>query len=585
MVALAAFVFLKTKTYSEHVRRPMDRLNRKATREELMRIQGGVVSVVLVLIGIAPNVLRAQRSCEDLKNLALNHVTVTSAVSVEAGPMKPPKTPGPFPQPKGIVPRHCEVEGTARPTSDSEINFLLWLPYADAWNGKYMQLGNGGWGGVIPSAGLARTLTLGYSVSATDDGHVAQALIPPDATFAIGHPEKLVDFGYRALHETALASKAILDAYYGKPNSHAYFFGCSDGGREAFVEAERYPEDFDGILAGAPANHWTHQIAGFLWDEMAMHAKPGSKIPSAKLSLIQETALDQCDELDGVKDGLIENPLSCHFDPSVLLCHGADSSECLTQPELDTLKKIYSGPKDPATGEQIYPGYEPGSEADPFGWSAWILGDIQDEFANTFYGQAVHEDPQWDWHTADLHREVTLAEQKTAAILNSWSPDLRSFRDHGGKLIHYHGWSDSAVAPRDSVDYYERVQAFLSTYPDPRANNPASVESFYRLFMVPGMQHCAGGQGPTSFGNGDVPAGVSDDADHDIVMALDRWVTQRIAPDRIIATGALGADPKTGVKGTPLTRPLCPFPAVAHYNGSGDTNAAENFSCVASPVK
>ncbi len=550
-----------------------------------MRIQGGVISLVLVLFGIAPNGVRAQQSCEDLKKLALKHVTINSAVFVEAGPMKSPEAPGQSSQPQGNVPRHCEVEGTARPTTDSEINFLLWLPYAGAWNGKYMQLGNGGWAGVVSSASLTRPLTLGYAVSATDDGHVSQAVIPPDATFAIGHPEKLVDFGYRAVHETALASKAILDTYYGKPNSQAYFSGCSDGGREAFVEAERYPEDFDGILAGAPANHWTHQIAGFLWDEMAVHATPESKIPIGKLSLIQKTALKQCDELDGVKDGLIENPLSCHFDPSVLLCHGADSAECLTQQELVTLRKIYGGPKDPVTGEQIYPGYEPGSEADPLGWSAWILGDLQNGFANTFYGQAVHEDPRWDWHTADLHGEVTLAEQKTGAILNGWSPDLRSFRDHGGKLIHYHGWGDSAVAPRDSIDYYNRVQAFLRTYPDPRAKDSASIESFYRLFMVPGMQHCAGGQGATGFGNGDIPAGVSDDAEHDIVMALDRWVTSGIAPDRIIATGALGADPKAGIKGTPLTRTLCPFPAVAHYNGSGDTNSAEHFSCVASPVK
>lgn len=549
-----------------------------------MQIHRCLAFIAGAIVAIAPRLVSAQQSCENLKNLPFDHVTITSAVSVDAGPMKPQPAPGPVPEPKGIVPRHCEIAGVARPTSDSEINFLLWLPPADAWNGKYMQLGNGGWGGVIPSAGLARPLTLGYAVSETDDGHPAKALIPPDATFAIGHPEKVVDFGFRALHETALASKALLRAFYGKQDSHAYFFGCSDGGREALVEAERYPEDFDGILAGAPANHWTHQLAGFLWNEMAVNAKPESKIPAAKLPFIQKAVIDRCDALDGVKDGLLENPPACHFDPSVLLCHGADTAQCLTQPELATLQKIYAGPKDPVTGEQIYPGFEPGSEADPYGWSAWILGDIQGQFANSFYGPAVHEDPQWDWHTADFHREMTLAEEKTAAILNAWSPDLRSFRDHGGKLIHYHGWSDAAVAPRDSVDYYGRVRTFLATYPDPRTSNPASIDSFYRLFLVPSMQHCAGGQGPTSFGNNDMPPGIPDDADHDIVMALDRWVTQGIAPDRIVATGALGADPTAGVKGTPITRPICPYPTVAHYKGTGDTNAAENFSCVAPPV-
>jgi feruloyl esterase len=548
-----------------------------------MRLPNSAASIALACIAITPNFLHAQQSCEDLKKLTLDHVTITSAVSVDAGPMKQPAT-GPV-QPAGhMLPRHCEVAGVARPTSDSEIDFLLWLPPADAWNGKYMQVGNGGWAGTILMRLVVRPLTLGYAVSATDDGHRTE-VTTPDASFAIGHPEKLIDFGYRALHETTLASKAILDAYYGKPDAKAYFFGCSDGGREALMEAQRYPEDFDGIVAGAPANHWTHQFAGFLSNALAMDANPESMIPDAKLPAIQKAALAQCDALDGVKDGLIENPLACHFDPSVLLCHGADTVDCLTQPQLDAVEKIYAGTKDPVTGEQIYPGSEPGSEAEPGGWGSWILGNGQGSRANSFFGQAVHEDPKWDWHNADLHREVRLADEKTAAILNSWNPDLRSFRDRGGKLIQYHGWNDYAIAPRDSIAYYERVRAFLATYPDPRSSNPTSIDSFYRLFMVPGMHHCLAGTGATNFGNTTMPAGVPDDADHDVVMALDRWVTQGIAPDRIIATGTIGADPKAGVKGTPLTRPICVFPAVAHYKGKGDTNAAENFECVIPPAQ
>jgi feruloyl esterase len=353
------------------------------------------------------------------------------------------------------------------------------------------------------------------------------------------------------------------------------------------MEAERYPEDFDGILAGAPANHWTHHFTGFLWNELALNAKPESRIPAAKLPAIQKAALAQCDALDGVKDGLIEDPRACHFDPSVLLCHGAEDAQCLTQPQLDALQKIYSGPRDPITGEQIYPGYEPGTEAEPAAWGLWILGPIQPAFANSFFSQAVHEDSQWDWRTADLDRELRLADQKTASILNSWNPDLRSFRAHGGKLIQYHGWGDAAIAPRDSIAYYEQVRAFLASYPDPRSSNGKEIASFYRLFMVPGMQHCGGGQGPTSFGNDDFPTetGAPDDADHDILLALDRWVTQGVAPDRIIATGRIGADAKAGVVGTLLTRPLCVYPAVAHYKGQGDTNRAENFACIAEPAK
>ena len=538
-----------------------------------MRLFTGVTFIAFAHLTLTPGALHAQKqSCEDLKKLTLDHVTITVALSVEPAPLKQQAVGASSQPPTVTVPRHCEVSGVSRPTSDSEIAFLLWLPPASEWNGKYMQRGNGGWAGAISPVSLYRPLTLGYAVSATDDGHRAEGMLP-SASWSIGHPEKLIDFGYRALHETALASKAILHAYYGKPDGHAYFFGCSDGGREALMEAERYPEDFDGIVAGAPANHWTHHFAGFLWNEQALNAKPESKIVAAKLPAIQQAALAQCDALDGVKDGLIENPRACNFDASVLLCHGDETAECLTRPQMEALQKIYSGPKDPVSGEQIYPGYEPGTEADPAAWGPWILGPIQPAFANSFFAQAVHEDQQWDWRTADLGREVRLADEKTASILNAWNPDLRSFRAHGGKLIQYHGWGDAAIAPRDSIAYYEKVRAFLALYPDPRSTNGKGIESFYRLFMVPGMQHCAGGQGPTSFGNDDIPKqdSASADADHDVVLALDRWVTQGVAPERIIGTGNIG--------GTHLARPLCVYPAVAHYRGQGDANSPENFTC------
>jgi|CZKZ01.1.fsa_nt_gi feruloyl esterase len=550
-----------------------------------MYLLRGVAYVAFAWIAVTPSLLCAQQACEDLKKLNLVHVTITSAASVGAGPLKQP-VGAPSKLPEVIVPRHCEVAGVARPTSDSEINFLLWLPPASVWNGKYMQRGNGGWAGMIQPASLLRPLALGYAASATDDGHRAEGRMP-DASWAVGHPEKLIDFGYRAVHETALASKAILHAYYGKLDGHDYFVGCSDGGREALMEAQRYPEDFDGILAGAPANHWTHLLTAALWNELALKSRPDSEIPTTKLPAIQKAALAQCDTLDGVKDGVIEDPRACHFDPSVLLCRGAESTECLTQPQIDAIEKVYSGPKDPVTGEQIFPGWEPGAEADPAGWGPWILGPIQSAFANSFFGQALHEDPKWDWRTVDLSRELRLADEKASPILNSWNPDLRSFRAHGGKLIQYHGWEDAAIAPRDSINYYEQVRAFLGNYPDPRSNSGASIESFYRLFMVPGMQHCGGGQGPTNLANGDIPtgAGIPDDADHDAVLALDRWVTQGVAPERIIANGTIGGDPKVGVAGARLTRPLCAYPAVAHYKGQGDTNAAENFTCVAEPPK
>jgi len=540
------------------------------------------IAACALLITISQSTL-AQQPCEALKDLKLDHATVVTARSEQPTPLKQP--PGmPFKVPDVTVPLHCEVSGVARPTSDSEINFTIWLPPKESWNGRYMQRGSGGWAGMIQPLVLVAPLMRGYAVAATDNGHKAAGIMP-DASWAIGHPEKLIDFGYRSLHQTAILSKLILEAYYGKPSDHAYFSGCSDGGREALMEAERYPEDFDGIVAGAPANQWTHHFTGFVWNELALSE---GKLTTDKLPAIQKAALGACDAADGVSDGLIQDPRQCHFDPSTLLCHGAESAECLTQPQIDALKKIYAGPKNPRTGEQIYPGYEPGTEADPAAWIIWILGpSVQSLFGNTFFGQAVHEQAKWDWHTMDFDRDVRLADEKTAAILNSYNPDLRSFRDHGGKLIQYHGWGDAAIAPRDSIAFYDAVEAFLKQYPDPRSSNPSDVRAFYRLFMVPGLQHCTGGPGPTSFGNDELASGKDfpADADHDVLLALDRWVTQGIPPDKIIATGKIGADAKAGKPGTPITRPLCAYPAVAHYKGTGDTNSAENFDCVQGSAK
>jgi len=534
----------------------------------------------------AAQVRTAQNSCGALKNLKLDHGEIISAKWVEAGTIQlqlgfPPKAES-LP-----VKRHCEVAVVSRPTSDSVINFTLWLPPQEDWNGKYLQLGSGGWGGTIQTSELIGPLAQGYAVAETDDGHQNQDMIGSlTPTWAMGHPEKLIDFGYRALHETATQSKVTLQDYFNKPASRAYFKGCSDGGREALMEAERYPEDFDGIIAGAPANHWSHHFAGFVWNERALYAKPESRIAAEQLPAIQKAALAACDMLDGVKDGLIEDPRKCHFDPSVLLCHGAASADCLTQPQVDALKQIYAGPKDPKTGEQIYPGYEPGTEAEPGAWVGWILpppqfpqGSIQGFFGNGYFSLVVHEDPKWDWHTMDFDRDVKAADEKTAPIINSYDPDLRTFRDHGGKLIQYHGWGDAAIAPRDSINFYEKVTAFLTSSPDPRTADAKDVQGFYRLFMVPGMGHCTGGPGPTSFGNDAIAAGTPVDADHDVLTALDRWVTQGVAPDELIGTGKIGVDPKSGAGGVPLTRPLCPYPKVAHYKGHGDTSLADNFEC------
>jgi hypothetical protein len=497
----------------------------------------------------------AQQACSSLSALPLPHTAIVSAVDAPAG---------------AAGPARCEVQAIARPSKDSEIRLQVWLPVS-GWNGKYLQVGSGGWAGQIDPTVLADPLRRGYAVAATDDGH-QNAGLTTGAPWAIGHPEKLIDFGYRAVHETSVQAKAILRAYFGRDAERSYFNGCSDGGREALMEAQRYPEDFDGIIAGAPANNWSHLFTGFIWNEQAVAETP---IPPAKLPAIQNAVMAACDALDGVKDGLIEDPRACRFDPAALLCKAGDDSSCLTEGQVATLRKIYSGPKNPRTGKQIFPGYPMGAESGPVGWSVWIVPatGIQAGFGNSYYGQAVFEQSNWDFHTLNFDTDVEFGDAKAGPVLNSTSPDLRSFRDNGGKLIQYHGWGDPAISPLNSIDYYESVRAFLGRFPDARRANTDPAD-FYRLFLVPGMGHCGGGIGPNDFGNarGAGPA----DAEHNILSALEGWVERGMAPEKIIGSGKAVADStKT------LTRPLCPYPQTAHYRGTGDPNAAENFTCAA----
>src|SRR5436190_2740903 len=315
---------------------------------------------------LAP-VLFAQQPCEKLKSLQLPHTEITSAVEHPAGSI----SLGAANATPTQLPARCVVKAISRPTTDSEIKIEIWLPVS-GWNGKYMQVGNGGWAGTIPVSSLANGIQRGYVAAGTNDGHEAGHPDGP-AGWAIGHPEKLIDFGHRSLHETAVQAKAILSVFYTKEASRSYFFGCSDGGREALMEAQRYPEDFNGIIAGAPANDWSNHFTGFVWNEQALLKSPGSLIAPEKLPAIQKAVLAACDANDGVRDGLIEDPRKCSFDPSVLTCQGAENAECLTERQVIALKKIYDGPTNPRTGKQIYPGYPPGHEAIPGAWQPWII--------------------------------------------------------------------------------------------------------------------------------------------------------------------------------------------------------------------
>jgi len=536
----------------------------------------------------------AATTCEGLINLSLPHGQITAAQTIAGGTFNTP--PGCTTGSTGCttnigLPQFCRVAGTATPTNDSIINFEVWIPTDDSFNGKYEQLGCGGFCGTIGYSALANAIRRGYASAATDDGSQAGGL----PNFALGHPEKVIDYAYRALKETTDKSKAIIAALTGQGPQRSYFNGCSKGGHEALMEAQRYPDDFDGIIVGSPANFFTHLLTGFVWNEQALLNDPASYIPPSLLPVLSKAALAHCVGQDGgVKtDAFLNDPRDCHFDPAAVQCvPGQDPTTCLSSAQVRAARKIYRGPHDPATGELIFPGYEPGSEANASNWPAWIVGASRDAdlsndrtqgqaaqefFGNGFFGDFVFQDANWDFRTLNFTSDVVLADEDFAAILNSTDPDLRPLRKHGAKIIHYVGWADSAIAPINSVNYYDSVRAELAGAESRRRNSDKwdEIQKFYRLFMVPGMAHCSGGDGPNAFGNGTSNPPVID-ADHDLLKALDRWAEQGAAPEKIIATRYVN---NTAASGVQFQRPLCPFPQVARYT-VGDPTNADNFKCV-----
>lgn len=453
----------------------------------------------------------------------------------------------------------CRIALALRPSADSDIRVEVWMPSAQ-WNGKFQGVGNGGFAGSIDYDALAAAASQGYATAATDTGHRAGGT---EAAWALGHPEKVTDFGYRAIHQTAVAAKTVMRAYYGDGPKRSYFNSCSNGGRQALMEAQRFPGDYDGIVAGAPANAWTRLLTAAIFDMQAI-ASPESFIPASKLPAIQAAALEACDARDGVKDGVIEHPPSCRFEPSTLLCKGAESNSCLTAPQVEALRKLYDGP-----GAAIMPGYSPGGEAESGGWATWVSGagpglSAQSAFGLDFFHYMVYGDANWDYKTSSTGHNLALAADKVGNVLDATSADLSLFRARGGKLILYQGWSDAAIPPQSTVDYYESLMKQMGA---------KDTASFVRLFMAPGVQHCFGGAGPNVFGQRGVPMG---DADHDVDAAVERWVERGIAPERIVATKYKGADANSGIE---RTRPLCSYPQTAHWTGKGSTDDAANFVC------
>ena len=489
----------------------------------------------------------AAAECADLSSLALPDGKVTSASVVAAGAFQPPAGAG---GPPGVaagryanLPAFCRVQATLTPSSDSDIKSEVWMP-TSGWNGKYVGIGNGIWAGTISYGELGAALARGYAVAATDTGHTGNGLT---AEFAVGHPEKLVDFGHRAVHETAVTAKRAIEAFYGRAPSHSLWNSCSTGGRQGLMAAYRYPEDYDAISAMAPANPMTDLMTQSMWAGWQPQRAPGAALSVPQLAAVHRAAVAKCDKDDGLEDGVIGRPDACTFDPGTV--------SGLSSEQAETMRAIYRGPPG-------LPGWPAGSEL-----QLALLTQGQQPFpvALTYFTMLAFADRAgWDWRTFDYTADVQAGRAYGAGILDVPATGLAAFFARGGKLLLSHGWTDGLIPATNALRFHGGLLPTLS---------PQQAAGQYRLFMVPGMDHCGGGEGASQF---------------DTLGTIDEWATTGIAPERIVATrptavgGPPGAPPAPPRE--PMSRPLCPYPQFAQFNGTGDTKEASSFTCVA-PAK
>jgi len=541
-----------------------------------------ITSIALVLLGAAT----AATPCEKLSTLNIANATITSATVVPEGPPPPrggggrgggagrggaaPAVTGQLgdvltvpaagapalppvaagqrggggrgggaaaapAQPPANIPEHCRVVMVLKPTTDSIINMELWLPTKN-WNGKFMGVGNGGFAGSIQGLGtdMPQAIRLGYATAGTDTGHQDQG-----GAWAIGHPEKMIDFAYRSTHEMTLKAKQLVKAFYDQTAKYSYFKGCSTGGRMAVMEAQRYPDDYDGIIAGSLANRHIHMWTSGFARSIDLSRHPEKALPAEKATLVNQLVTKTCDTL---KEGFLNNPRQCHVDFSTLLCTaGKDDATCLTAPQLQTVETYYGGLKN-SKGDLIFSGQALGN-------AIGAQRSTNQAPGNTFdLMRIAYNDPNVDWHNFDLDKDMKFLDEKIGYV-DAVNPNLSKFRSSGGKLLITHGWSDTTITPETTVWYYESVL-------DKMGKNQSD---WMRLFMVPGMGHCGGGPGVNTF---------------DSIGALEKWVEKGIAPDTMMGKNNAGT----------LTRPLCPYPQAAEYKGSGDLNDAANWACKAPPA-
>ena len=454
------------------------------------RVIGGAAAIIAAFGARAED-------CGKLAAIKLPHGTVTRAEEVsETGATKL---------------AYCRVQATSKPTADSDIRFELWIPLGPAWNGKFEQVGNGGFAGAIPSRTMAHALSLGFAVAGTDDGHQSADNI--DASWALNHEEKVKDYGWRAISETTLASKQILRHFKSTPAAKAYFVGCSDGGREALMMAQRFPRYFDGIVAGAPAYAMSRLLTSGALRSARLSSVEG-RLTSAKLALLQASALKSC----GNGARYLKDPRQCRPDLAALECTNAETDACLTQAQIETAKLIYQEQKDPASGVPLY-AVLPGAEGVKGSWDAWLTGSDDGAkpaalgFTWNYLAYMVMDDPHYD-PAKVTNADIARGELHYAPIMDASDPDLSAFKAHGGKLIQYHGWNDPGIPPGYSLEYRARVAATMG-----------QVDDFYRLYMVPGMLHCGGGDAPTNV---------------DWLTAIEAWVEKGTPPGTLVASDAQG---------------------------------------------
>lgn len=527
----------------------------------------------ILLLALTTDVAAAD--CASLKNARFPDTEIQEAAHIAPGALVPDDQSGAPSRVFRELAGFCRVVGQIRPTADSQIGFELWLP--DQWDGRYLQAGNGAFAGSINYRGLAPGLRNGFAVASTDDGHTGWG-----ARWALGHPQKVIDFGYRAVHLTSVVAKQITATYYGRGISRAYFNGCSDGGRESLMEAQRYPDDFDGWVVGAPANDFTG-VMTYLLNLAQVGSSMDPPLSPSQLQALTAASLARCDAADGIADGVISNPLQCRFDPAEIQCQGAPDGHCLSANQARALSRVYDGARGGRARTALTPGYRGAMGDEAAQWPYWIgplpqgshlPSPLTRMFSENFWPFMVYGDPKVDFRKLDLLQAASDARGRTGALLNAVDPDLSAVRAAGKRIIQYHGWADGVIPAQYSIAYYEAVENYLG-----RDNR-----DFYRLFLAPGVEHCGGGPGPNAFGAQDDPrpfgAGYDPHRDFDpgsdVLAALIRWVEHGQAPDRLLATKYQDDD---AAKPVQRTRPLCVYPQVARWQGYGSTDDARNFRC------